>query len=249
MLVLHYPFFRLGEAWFGERPAQERVDLISYRQHPQPLRQGLCHPRYTLVTDLGPEPDEILANMSKENQYKIRRAGQRDELQYEYADVQTAIPEFRRFYDHFARQKQLRQANARRLHALAQINGLALSQVRHRELGILVWHAYLLAGNRARLLYSASHYRDESDSGVRNLVGRANRYHHWRDMLKFREGGIATFDWGGWYCGNRDAERLRVNRFKESFGGAIIQEYDGWVARSPLGLAVLAAARLTGRLF
>ncbi len=250
MLVLHYPFFRIGEAWFDEEPGQERVDLILYRQHPQPPPHASCRPRFTLVTDLRREPDDILAAMSKETQYKIRRAGQRDGLQHQFrwADAAAAIPEFCRFYNHFAEQKRLARANMRRLRAMVGINGLALSVVSEYKLGPLVWHAYLIGPGRARLLHSASHYRDATDSAVRNLVGRANRYHHWRDMLEFRDRGVSSYDWGGWYGGSTDAEKLRVNRFKEGFGGSKIQEYDGWAACTPMGRVVLLAARLVGHL-
>lgn len=249
MLVLQYPFFRLGEAWFGEKPRQERVDLISYRQYPEPLPHASCHPRLTLLTDLRREPDDILAAMSRETRYEIRRA-QRDKLQHQFwcADAAASIPEFCRFYNRFARQKRLLRANPRRLHAMAKAGTLVLSVVSHDSLGPLVWHAIFLAAGRARGLYSASHYRSVVDSSVRNLMGRANRYHHWCDMLELCKRGASFYDWGGWYGGTTDAEKLRVNCFKKGFGGTIVQEYDGWAACSPVGHVVLAAARLAGRL-
>lgn len=90
---------------------------------------------------------------------------------------------------------------------------------------VLVWHAYYVGQSRARLLHSASLFREASDSAFRTLVGRANRYQHWRDMLKLKADGLTTYDMGGWYAGSEDEAKLSINKFKEGFGGETVVEY------------------------
>ena len=56
-------------------------------------------------------------------------------------------------------------------------------------------------------------------------IGRANRLHHWLDVLRFRDEGFAIYDFGGWYAGRENEELLRINCFKESFGGKVVFHY------------------------
>ena len=44
-------------------------------------------------------------------------------------------------------------------------------------------------------------------------------------MVRFKSAGISTYDFGGWYEGTTDHERLRINKFKEQFGGEIVKNY------------------------
>jgi lipid II:glycine glycyltransferase (peptidoglycan interpeptide bridge formation enzyme) len=58
------------------------------------------------------------------------------------------------------------------------------------------------------------------------MLGRANRYHHWEDMLRFKKSGISVYDFGGWYVGDTDQEKLRINDFKNKFGGQIVKNFN-----------------------
>ena len=101
----------------------------------------------------------------------------------------------------------------------------------------MVWHAYHVGYDRATLLHSASVLRAESGQALRTKVGRANRYHHWRDILYFKQLGLRIYDFGGWYEKKEDRARLNINKFKEGFGGNIVKTYTcerpltlrGWV--------------------
>ena len=63
---------------------------------------------------------------------------------------------------------------------------LALSNAALPSGEVVVWHSYALAGNRARLLQTASLFRDSRSSAERNAIGRANRALHYEDMIAFR---------------------------------------------------------------
>jgi hypothetical protein len=108
---------------------------------------------------------------------------------------------------------------------------------------VLVWHAYHRGRERVRLLHSVSLYRTTEDSARRNLVGRANRYHHWQDICRFRADAIALYDFGGWYEGARDREKVRINAFKEEFGGIIVPTFSCQLAITVKGQVVVALHR------
>ena len=156
------------------------------------------------------------------------------------------VDDFIEFFDRFASVKGLPPAPAERLHTLAAAGALDLTKVtRHDE--ALVWHAYLRAGNRARLLHSASLYREQGDTVTRNLIGRANRYLHWHDLLRYKDSAVRVFDFGGWYEGSDDEELLRINAFKEEFGGRVVREFHCAVPASVRGRIVLFARRHRNR--
>jgi hypothetical protein len=89
----------------------------------------------------------------------------------------------------------------------------------------LVWHAYVMCGEAARLQYSGSCFRTR-ESDYRALVGRANRWLHWKDMLRFRRMGMKRYDWGGLFEDESAPERAGINKFKKGFGGREERSYD-----------------------
>jgi hypothetical protein len=64
----------------------------------------------------------------------------------------------------------------------------------------------------------------------------------------YKEAGVAIFDQGGWYEGTTDQERLRINNFKERFGGTIIRNFDCHRAITLRGALMLEARGLLDRL-
>lgn len=71
-------------------------------------------------------------------------------------------------------------------------------------------HVYFVLDDYVELLYSITN--SDIDS---KLLGMANRYHHWHDLLKFKSDQIAVYDWGGIAFGELDG----ISKFKMSFGG------------------------------
>ena len=89
-------------------------------------------------------------------------------------------------------------------------------------------HAYLLDDTlkRVRLLHSASLFRNEKDNQLKAITGRANRLLHFNDMCFFKQHGFQIYDMGGYAHGTSDEALKRINQFKDSFGGILIQESD-----------------------
>ena len=105
----------------------------------------------------------------------------------------------------------------------------------YRELGALtlstayiegkaaVYHTHLFDQDVARLLHSASLYREAEKDNSRNLVGMANRYLHFEEMKYFKQQGIRSYDWGG---AGKGEDVLSITEFKESFGGEHVTFHD-----------------------
>jgi hypothetical protein len=68
------------------------------------------------------------------------------------------------------------------------------------------------------------------------------------DLLECRKLGIERFDFGGWYNGTTDEKLLRINAFKEQFGGVKTRRYHSMLAASGKGrLYLKLRERLKGR--
>lgn len=241
MITWTKAFLRIGEVFFDEVPRIEEVDVIRYNQRSVPPDNVRFRDFFSMVVDLT-RPEEVLFGaLKKDTRYEIRRAIEGCSVTYvtwDSPDTETT-QHFCTFYDAFAASKNLPPSNRNRLLAVSKSGSLILSTVQDREGKNIVWHAYYRLSDRVRLLHSASLYRSAATSAGRQQIGRANRFHHWKDIATFKGLGIAAYDFGGWYEGNSDPERLRINAFKEEFGGATVRQYsweDGITQRGKLAL-------------
>ena len=219
-------FVRIAEYWNSEEARLKGVDIERYFQQPHPVEGMFCRDFYTILIDLLKEPETLLAAMKRDTRYEIRRA-QREGLIYEFLpgnDV-AVTNEFCDFYDEFARLNNQPMMRRAWLSLLAESGALTLTRIADPAGGTLVWHGYHCSLERATLLYSASRFGARESSAQRNFSGRANRYQHWLDILRFKAKGLSVYDLGGWYEGVEDQKRLSINRFKEEFGGSIVHNY------------------------
>jgi hypothetical protein len=219
----------LAEVWFDEPTAGIKADIIRHYQSLVPLTRGTSTVFYTLVVDLTQPEAHLLQQMTKDNRYEIRRATEKDKLTLWCWDRVTdeEVRKFASYYNEFAAGKGLACIEYEKLARLQQARCLDLSSARDSEGNALVYHAYYLGTSRVRLLHSASVLRRSGDSTVRSLVGRANRWLHWQDFQRFKAEKKTVYDFGGVYKGNTDEDRMRINEFKESFGGKLEENYNG----------------------
>ncbi|MEM5790365.1 MAG: hypothetical protein AAGU11_23840, partial [Syntrophobacteraceae bacterium] len=241
---------RIAEVWFDEPAPGRGADLVRFIQRSHPVPKAECIEKHTLIVALDRAPAEIFSSFKKDTRNEIRRARDREGIICEgiLPGKGWILEDFFAFHDKFASRKGLRSLDRSRLLLYASAGLLYLSRCRDPYGDVLAWHAYLALGGRARLLYSASHFRDSRENRRRNVIGRANRYLHWDDLLRFRSAGISLYDFGGWYAGNADENLLGINRFKEEFGGRRVCEFDcdlaathrgriaKWIARDFQGL-------------
>jgi len=238
-----------GEVWYDEElPGDAGVDIVHYHQREAPIADARATPFLSLVTDLSVEQDAIMDQFGKDCRYKIRRAGTKDGLSMEFStDPENRLDEFRAFFDSFARQKSLEPADHKWLVAACKARQLALASATQNG-EALVWHAHVMSGNTARLQYSGSAFRNR-ENDYRALVGRANRWLHWQEMLRFKEMGLDTYDWGGLFEDESVLENAGVNKFKRDFGGREVRTYDCTVPvtlRGRIYLPLRAAWRRIG---
>ena len=219
---------RIADLYFDEQPPELNADVARYVQWSRPIPQARWTSFCTIVIDLHKDTAVLMADMTANTRYEIRRA-ERDGLSHRLSvDCRPEVlKEFCRFYDEFAALTGLPRVSRSRLKVLAACGALYLSHVQDGSGDVLVWHAYWYAGRRVRLLHSAALHKAVPDAGRRALIGRANRYHIWRDMLAFREAGFQVFDLGGWYAGTTDHKRLAINWFKKGFGGEVVENFNG----------------------
>lgn len=227
MITYRKKFLRIVECWNGEQNDSHAFDLERYFQQPVPREGMFCRAFYTVLLDLTRSEESLLAGMKRGTRYEIRRAAATDQLTYQFESGSDprVFDQFCEYYDAFAAHKQQPKVNRKWLWLLAGDGTLNLTRVADMNNEPLVWHGYLRYPERVTLLHSASLFRNNQSGAYRNKVGRANRFHHWQDLLRFKMEGVATYDFGGWYEGSENEERLRINRFKEQFGGTIVKDY------------------------
>lgn len=248
MITVRGRFATYGEFWFDEEPTPAAaVDVALYRHRLTPVPVGRSDPVLSLISDLRLSEAELLRSFGDTNRYKIRRAANKDGVSNRFvSDPTQHLHEFCDFYDAFARQKSLPPAYRRHLSAASCAKQLVLTCAT-KDAVSLVWHAYIVDGNTACLLSSASHYRSK-EREERALVARANRWLHWEDMRAFRALGFVRYDWGGLFEGATSPERTSINNFKREFGGEQTQLFSAAVPLSTRGKIYLPARLALNRL-
>jgi hypothetical protein len=215
-----------AQKWFasGASPL-DFLGALAYYQYlgPRPPLFFVRRSFATIHIDLARDPEAIQADMQKTVRYKIRRAEGEGLTWSDRIDAGS----FAAFYSAFARGKGIEGVDISRIDSFGA--ALVLTSVAQGD-QILTQHAHLVdeAERRARLVYSSSARFDGIDPA---LVGRANRWCHWKDMLSFKERGITVYDFGGYAPETKDPTLEGINDFKMGFGGKVIRE-DHWI--SPL---------------
>lgn len=237
---------RIGEVYFHDAGTMAGVDIIRYHQVRRPPGRGVSRSFSTLVIDLTQQETQLLGAVKKDCRMEIRRAA-REGLLYQFCFPAEAVDVdiFSDFYDRFAAQAGLPPANRGRLRAIAESGALDLSASLDGDGNVLARHAYFRAPERTRLLHSASLYREAASAG-RALIGRANRHSHWCDIIRHKNDGVLLYDFGGFYSGSADAQKIGINHFKQEFGGRLITEFTCDVGASVVGRMALRIRSLLG---
>jgi hypothetical protein len=144
--------------------------------------------------------------------------------------------------DDFAAQKGLPRIERRLVSEMAKAGVLDVSFVRDASGNPMAWRSYYRGSRRMRVLHGGSLFRAQGTSAERQLYGRANRLLSYKDIFRARDLGIQEFDFGGWYIGHEDQEKLSINSFKEEFGGVVIDEFHcfrGGTLKGKLALVVM----------
>ena len=213
--------------WFAEKP--EPGDALKFATYfhckcTGPVKGFTRDAKFTKLVNLARTDEAIQKDFQKNTQYEVRRA-QKEGLTFgTVGDAETFVA----FYDGFAATKEQDAIDPQVLGGYWP--SLIITQMSN-EAGPLVMHAYVADKSigRANLWRSASHFRCEDGEGAqlrRRLIGRANRLLTFRDMTWLREQGFAIYDFGGYAANTTDPALQRINEFKDSFGGRLVEESD-----------------------
>lgn len=238
MIVFIRRGVRVGEVYYTEDvPDLARVDLIRHIGVLSPRDESKWFQAHTILIELAKGADLLLKEMESGTRYEIRRAEGQDALNCLLLEAPSRqeVDAFCDYYDDFARTKSLRPVFRSRTYELAREGMLLLGLAADAEGRVLSQHAHVVTSGRAGLLYSASKFRESQDSAHRALVGRANRYLHWREMLRFKERGIPLYDLTGIDVTGKSPETTRIAQFKRGFGGRIVPTFTRSVPQSAKG--------------
>ncbi|PLR73530.1 hypothetical protein [Bacillus sp. UMB0728] len=195
----------------------------------------LVVPNYLI--NLEEEEEGIFQRIHKNTRYKIKRAMNRDELTYiELTHPKNEeIEKFSEFFNPFAKERNIRLCDVSKLMAIRDQRSLVISYVVSKNNQVLCYHVHHKEEEQGYLIYSASKRYEKSDSLERNLIGRANRYLHWKDILSFKEKGCKWYNFSGKVLNERDQGGQNVNKFKEEYGPTVGYDSRTFYATSIVG--------------
>jgi hypothetical protein len=249
MFIYKSRFLTRAEVWFEEEPGNTRdVDWLFYAYRSSRVPRTKWRDCYTYRIDLTQSVDKLWGRLNTDTAYKIRRARDKEQISCEPLDTTdpAVLDEFERMYNGFAILKGLLPLDRNRIESMLQAGALDMSGAKNAKGEVLVFHANYRNQFRASQIFLPSLYRKCADSATRNAISRANRYLIWADILRYKEGGLRWFDFGGWYQGS-NTEMIKINEFKRGFGGEVVREYKCEQVLTHKGRAVLAAANLLNR--
>jgi lipid II:glycine glycyltransferase (peptidoglycan interpeptide bridge formation enzyme) len=234
-----------GLTYFNEAYVKENVDVVYEWQYAE--KKCFSTEFYTLFIDLNEEEEDIFSRFEKNTKYEINRAMNKDGIVIETLNTKTDRKTFYDFYNQFALTKSREPIDTRETDLLIDNN---MFNIRVASLGNehLVFHSYVTTNKRARLMHSASLFREADDNAYRNLIGRANRLLHWDDIRCFKNQGYAIYDFGGVAMDKSNTQGQAVNKFKECFGGTLVKEYKTWVPVTLKGRALVYFKVIRGKL-
>lgn len=242
------------ELWFDEPQPAKGFDVVTRCSTPVRGERGQSTDFYSLQIDLTKSPDEILAGFARNTRAQIRESidggtVEADDFRFDFIeDASVAdLEEFVAFYDVFADSKHLSRLYMPRMLGYLESGAFSLTRV-VRLNKTLVWHATVRTRTHVGVMLSASHFRLEGSPEMRKLIGCANRNLHWQEMLHYKRKGYEIYDFGGWYEGTADQQKLLINRFKEEFGGNKVHAFTVREEWSPRAKLLAALNRMRDRI-
>lgn len=210
------------ESWFANKiNKKKKYQFYYYRQALIDISTRSFHKEefHTLLTDLTISEEDLFRKCSATVRNEIKRA-EREGVFFSY---NTSIEKFVPFFNSFARIKGLEQIQESKVRAYGKYLVITEATLNNN---VLASHSYIVDEELKRVrLYQSATQRFSKDIDY-NLIGRANKFLHYKDMLKFKEMNFSVYDWGGIAHDTTDSSLLGINKFKKSFGGIESIEYN-----------------------
>jgi hypothetical protein len=214
---------------------EKETDIVIFVQTPDRLVDAKEF--HTQIIDLTKAEDEIFKEIHENDRNKINKGIKNNWFTVKINNIPSLedIKDFEEFFKIFAEKKGIKDCSIGRINSLIRSKALIITTVQDCGGEILCYHLYAVDGERARLLYSTSKYIFGNDPKYRNHIGIANRYLHWCEIKYFKSNGFSIYDFGGISMEKDDPHMMNINRFKQSFGGKEIIEYNKYKGISFLG--------------
>ncbi|MBI5800695.1 MAG: hypothetical protein HZA92_08225, partial [Verrucomicrobia bacterium] len=208
--------------WFAAKPRPGDALKLTYFYNCKftgPVKGFERHAKFTKLIDLTRPAEAIFASFGDSTQKEIKRLMKEPVIFAVESDAEA----FLRFHDEFAQSKGMGAMDAKILRSYWP-HVVVTKIVSNQE--DLVMHSYVVdpAASRVTQWHSVSQFRGAEDSVKRRLISRANRLLHWRDIEHFKTMGFRVFDIGGYAYNTTDEVLQRINEFKDSFGGEMVEE-------------------------
>ena len=242
-------FLKIGHIWFAgnDTDGKQPYDICYFHDIAElhsPKNRHEVH--NTLVSNLM-EPEESLFDRVDKKFRSCIRKGTKDNLVHQVYGPEDVLNNrglletFASVYRQMLAGKKLPGSlNIGELLSYARQNALLITTASLDGMP-LVYHSYLFDAANARCLHSCSAFREESESGERNVYGTANKWLHWQDMCHFKSRGITNYDWGGMF--SFDGAN-GVDTFKLAFGGEPRRYYNEIILCSVRGKVLKQVADL-----
>jgi hypothetical protein len=208
--------------WFAPRPDPLRAlgfTIFAQCGHNGPVPGFIRRSFLTKIIDLNRSDEAILKDMARRTATDVKRA-RRENLPVRKVED---LDEFLAFFNALAPGMGMSRVGRAEFDNWGH-ETVALSASINGK--VVAMHSYIVdhADGRARLLHSASTFRQQETSEDRAAVGRANRALHYEAMLYFKQQGIAKYDVGGFAKDSADPQMANIAKFKDSLGGAEVRE-------------------------
>ena len=188
----------------------------------------------TWCTDLNPPVEALSTAIGRHNRHAIRQADKLGDRVRIVINDGSAVQDFKTLYDDFCRSKRGVWPLTRRTYdGYVSVSDVAVAYIDDVAMcGHLVMRD--LESGRVRVIFAASRRLDHENARV---CANLNRKLHWHDMLRYKDEGFHTYDWGG----IRKDMKGGISEFKRSFSGRAFPEHTYLCAGSPLAGRVLQA--------
>jgi hypothetical protein len=225
MITTENKFYTKELFWFDLPTSfSNKIDLVELKSSHRKV-SILSISSHTLFVNLLENESDIFKNIKKTTKYEINRALDKDQINcsFNYHPNIYDIEIFENFYNKFAKRSGLGKLNINIISRYLLNDKIILTSASFNN-KILVYHCYLNVGKMIRLLKSANNFDEENIS--KNIVSRANRLLHWKDILEFKEQNFNIYDFGGIYLGKRNKKLISITEFKLNFSQHPIELYD-----------------------
>ncbi|KNY26595.1 peptidoglycan bridge formation glycyltransferase FemA/FemB family protein [Pseudobacteroides cellulosolvens] len=233
-------FLKLEEVYYAQdyTSYMTDADIILFYQSVKSYEP--CKLKNTLHIDLSKDEDTLYSEIHDHTKRELTKARNYN-LKYIFNENPTMeeLKKFSEFYNSFAKTKEIAEIDPESYRSLLDKKSFIITQMLDESGNTCCYHTYIIDGYRARAQHSCSQFRNTDDREYRYLVGRANRMLHWKDILEFKKKGYSIYDFGGLALKD-DPVLANIDRFKKSFGGTIVQEYEFYQPRTLLGKILLS---------